>query len=218
MVLLIFDNPSQFILSHHREVLRLAGEHLWLVGISMLLAIVIGVPLGIFLTRRPGWKNLVLGTNSIIQTIPSLALFGLLLPLPWLGARADRLAIFALTLYALLPIIQNTYVGIIGIDPPVREAATAMGLTRRQLLWHVELPLASSVIVAGIRVATVSTVGLATIAAAIGAGGLGEFIFRGLNMVDNNVILAGAGPAAAIALGAYLLLGLLQRTLAPARH
>ena len=218
MLLLIFDNPGGFLLSHQREVLRLAGEHMWLVGVSMLLAIAIGVPLGIFLTRRPGWRNFVLGTNSVIQTIPSLALFGLLLPLPWLGARADRLAIFALTLYALLPIIQNTYVGITGIDPPVREAATAMGLTRRQLLWHVELPLASSVIVAGIRVATVTTVGLATIAAAIGAGGLGEFIFRGLNMVDNNVILAGAAPAAAIALVAYLLLGLLQRLLSPARR
>jgi osmoprotectant transport system permease protein len=218
MLVLIFDSPGKFMLSHKSEVLRLAGEHLWLVGTSMLLAIVIGVPLGIFLSRRPAWKNLVLGANSVIQTIPGLALFGLLLPLPWLGERADRLAIFALTLYALLPIIQNTYVGITGIDPPVREAATAMGLTRRQLLWHVELPLASPVIVAGIRVATVATVGLATIAAAIGAGGLGEFIFRGLNMVDNNVILAGAAPAAAIALGAYLLLGLLQRMLAPARH
>jgi osmoprotectant transport system permease protein len=154
----------------------------------------------------------------VIQTIPGLALFGLLLPLPWLGARADRLAIFALTLYALLPIIQNTYVGITGVDPPVREAATAMGLTRRQLLWKVELPLASNVIVAGIRVATVATVGLATIAAAIGAGGLGEFIFRGLAMVDNHVILAGAVPAALMALSAYWLLGLVQRLLSPARH
>jgi osmoprotectant transport system permease protein len=188
------------------------------VGTSMLLAIVIGVPLGIFLTRRPGWKNIVLGANSVIQTIPSLALFGLLLPLPWLGARADRLAIFALTLYALLPIIQNTYVGIAGVDPPVREAAEAMGLTRGQLLWHVELPLASNVIVAGIRVATVATVGLATIAAAVGAGGLGEFIFRGLALVDNSVILAGAIPAALMALTAYLLLGLLQRALARVRN
>jgi osmoprotectant transport system permease protein len=159
----------------------------------------------------------VLGINSVIQTVPSLALFGLLLPLPWLGARADRLAIFALTLYALLPIIQNTYVGITGVDPPVREAAIAMGLTRRQLLWHVELPLASNVIVAGIRVATVATVGLATIAAAIGAGGLGEYIFRGLAMVDNRVILAGAIPAALMALTAYALLGLLQRLLVRVR-
>jgi len=208
----------EYLVRHKQEVFISTAEHLWLVGVSMLLAIAVGVPLGIFLTRRPGWKTLVLGTNSVIQTIPSLALFGLLLPLPWLGARADRLAIFALTLYALLPVIQNTYVGITGVDAPVREAATAMGLTRRQLLWQVELPLASTVIVAGIRVATVATVGLATIAAAIGAGGLGQFIFRGLNMVDNRVILAGAVPAAAMALTAYLLLGLVQRLLVRRRH
>jgi osmoprotectant transport system permease protein len=207
-----------FFLSHEREVFRLAGEHLWLVGTSMILAIAIGVPLGIFLTRRPAWKNLVLGTNSVIQTMPSLALFGLLLPLPWLGARADRLAVFALTLYALLPIIQNTYVGITGVDAPVREAAIAMGLTHRQLLWKVEMPLASPVIVAGIRVATVLTVALATIAAAIGAGGLGELIFRGLAMVDNHVILAGAIPAAAMAISAHGLLGLLQRMLVRAHR
>jgi osmoprotectant transport system permease protein len=213
----IVNYKNEFIFTHKREVLALAAEHLWLVGVSMVLAIAIGVPLGIFLTRRPAWKGVVLGGNSVIQTIPGLALFGLLLPLPWLGARADRLAIFALTLYALLPIIQNTYVGITGVDPPVRDAATAMGLTRRQLLWQVELPLASSVIVAGIRVAAVATVGLATIAAAIGAGGLGEFIFRGLAMVDNHVILAGAVPAAAMALTAYGLLGILQRFLAPER-
>src|SRR5262249_3709861 len=162
----------QFFWNLRHDVFRLGAEHLWLVGTSMLLAIAIGVPVGIFLTRRPGWKNLVLGANSVIQTIPSLALFGLLLPLPWLGALADRLAIFALASTALLPINQNTYVGITGVAAPVREAAVAMGLTNRQLLWHVELPLASNVIVAGIRVATVATVGLATIAAAIGAGGL----------------------------------------------
>lgn len=213
----VFNLRNEFIFTHKREVLILAAEHLWLVGVSMALAISIGVPLGIFLTRRPAWKTLVLGSNSVIQTIPGLALFGLLLPLPWLGARADRLAIFALTLYALLPIIQNTYVGITGVDAPVRDAATAMGLTPRQLLWQVELPLALSVIVAGIRVAAVATVGLATIAAAIGAGGLGEFIFRGLAMVDNHVILAGAIPAAVMALTAYGLLGLLQRFLTPAR-
>jgi osmoprotectant transport system permease protein len=201
----------QFLVNHKREVLTLATEHLWLVGMSMLLAIAIGVPLGIFLTRHPGWKAAILGTNNVIQTIPSLALFGLLLPLPWLGARADRLAIAALTLYALLPIVRNTYVGITGIDPPVREAALGMGLTPGQLLWYIELPLASTVILAGIRVSTVITVGVATIAAAIGAGGLGEFIFRGLAMVDNNVILAGAIPAALMALGADLLLGSVQR-------
>src|SRR5260370_5890511 len=207
----------EFLLSHKHDVLTLAVEHLWMVGPCMLFALAIGVALGIFLTRRAAWKNLMLGSNSVIQTIPGLALFGLLLPLPWLGARADRLAVFALTLYALLPIIQNTYVGITGVDPPVREAATAMGLTRRQLLWKVGLPLASNVIVAGIRVATVATVGLATIAAAIGAGGLGEYIFRGLAMVDNRVILAGAIPAALIALTAYFLLRPLQRMLVRVR-
>ena len=132
---------------HHRhEVATLAAEHFWLVFISMLLATAIGVPLGILLTRRPKWKTLVLGANNVVQTIPSLALFGLLLPLPWLGVRADRLAIAALTLYALLPIVQNTYTGIVGIDASTREAASGMGLTSRQLLWHLELPLAFPVL------------------------------------------------------------------------
>jgi osmoprotectant transport system permease protein len=195
-----------FLLTHKREVATLTAEHLWLVGISMLLAILVGVPLGILLTRRPKWKAFVLGGTNVVQTIPSLALFGLLLPLPWLGARADRLAIIALALYALLPVVRNTYVGISGIDAPVREAAIAMGLTSGQLLWHVELPLALPVMLAGIRVAAVITIGVATIAAAIGAGGLGEFIFRGIAMVDNGVILAGAIPAALMALAADLLL------------
>lgn len=207
-----------FFVAHKREVLTLTGEHLWLVGISMLLAVVIGVPLGILLSRRPAWKSLVLGGSNIMQTIPSLALFGLLLPVPWIGARADRLAILALTMYALLPVIRNTYVGIAGVEAPVRDAAIGMGLTPRQLLWQVELPLASNVIVAGIRTATVITVGVATIAAAIGAGGLGEFIFRGLAMVDNNVILAGAVPAALMALSADLVLALIQRTLVRTHH
>lgn len=195
-----------FLLTHKREVATLTAEHLWLVGIAMLLAILIGVPLGILLTRRPRWKAFVLGSTNVVQTIPSLALFGLLLPLPWLGARADRLAIIALALYALLPVVRNTYVGISGISAPVREAAIAMGLTSGQLLWHVELPLALPVMLAGIRVAAVITIGVATIAAAIGAGGLGEFIFRGIAMVDNGVILAGAIPAALMALAADLLL------------
>ncbi|HWG51513.1 MAG TPA: ABC transporter permease [Candidatus Acidoferrales bacterium] len=203
----------EFFVAHKREIATLTGEHLWLVGISVILAVAIGMPLGILLTRRPGWKTVVLGSNSVVQTIPGLALFGLLLPLPWLGARADRLAIVALTLYALLPIIQNTYVGISEVAAPVREAALAMGLTNRQLLWQVELPLAANTIVAGVRVATVFAIGLATIAAAIGAGGLGEFIFRGLAMVNNNVILAGAIPAALMALIADGLLALLQHKL-----
>jgi osmoprotectant transport system permease protein len=207
-----------FLLTHKREVATLTGEHLWLVAVSMLLAVAIGVPLGILLTRQPKLKSVVLGSTNVIQTIPSLALFGLLLPLPWLGVRVDRLAITALALYALLPIVRNTYVGIMGISGAVREAAVAMGLTSGQLLWHVELPLASPVILAGIRTATVITIGVATIAAAIGAGGLGEFIFRGIAMVDNGVILAGAIPAALMALFADLLLGRLEKLLARRQH
>lgn len=184
----------------------------------MLLAIAAGVPLGILLTRKPRWKAAVLGSTNIIQTIPSLALFGLLLPLPWLGARADRLAIIALALYALLPIVRNTYVGITGISGSVREAAVAMGLTSWQLLWMVELPLGLPVILSGVRVAAVITVGVATIAAAIGAGGLGEFIFRGIAMVDNGVILAGAIPAALIALFADLSIGGLEKLMLRRRH
>ena len=207
-----------FFAVDRRQVLTLTAEHIWLAGIAMFLVVLIGVPLGILLSRRPRWRAVVLGGSNVIQTIPSLALFGLLLPVPWLGARADRLAILALTLYALLPVVRNTYVGISGIDPPVREAAIGMGLTPWQLLWHVELPLAADVIVAGIRTATVITIGVATIAAAIGAGGLGEFIFRGLAMVDNSVILAGAIPAALLAIGADLLLGAVQRRLLRVRH
>jgi osmoprotectant transport system permease protein len=207
-----------FLLTHKREVATLTGEHLWLVGVSMLLAVVIGVPLGILLTRQPKLKSVVLGSTNVIQTIPSLALFGLLLPLPWLGVRVDRLAITALALYALLPIVRNTYVGITGISEPVREAAVAMGLTSGQLLRHVELPLASPVILAGIRTATVITIGVATIAAAIGAGGLGEFIFRGIAMVDNGVILAGAIPAALMALLADTLLGGVEKLLVRRQH
>lgn len=200
-----------FLAKHKRELATLTGEHIWLVASSMILAIAIGVPLGILLTRRPRWRALVLGSSNVIQTIPSLALFGLLLPLPWLGVRADRITIAALTLYALLPIVRNTYVGISGVDTAVREAAVGMGLNSRELLWHVELPLGTPVMLAGIRVATVITIGTATIAAAIGAGGLGEFIFRGLAMLDNHVILAGAIPAALMALLADSLLGLLER-------
>jgi osmoprotectant transport system permease protein len=207
-----------FLLTHQREVLTLTAEHLWLVSISLLFAVAIGVPLGIILTRRPRWKAVVLGSTNVIQTIPSLALFGLLLPLPWLGARADRLAIVALALYALLPIVRNTFVGITGISAPVREAAVAMGLTSGQLLRLVELPLAAPVILAGIRVAAVITIGVATIAAAIGAGGLGEFIFRGIAMVDNGVILAGAIPAALMAIAADLLLGGVEKLLTRRRH
>jgi osmoprotectant transport system permease protein len=203
----------QFMLQNHTEVLELTLEHLWLVGISTLLAVLIGIPLGILITRWPALNKPVLGGANIIQTIPSLALFGFLLPAPWIGARADRLAILALALYALLPLIRNTYVGIQSVDPAVVEAGRGMGMTDRQLLFQVELPLSLGVIIAGVRVATVISVGLATIAAAIGAGGLGEYIFRGLAMVNNQVILAGAIPAAAMALLADVSLGWLEKRL-----
>jgi len=206
-------NLWQFILQNQAEVLELTLEHLWLVGISTLLSVLVGIPLGILITRWPTFKKPVLGGANVIQTIPSLALFGFLLPAPWIGARADRLAILALTLYALLPVIRNTYAGIKGVDPSVVEAGRGMGLTDRELLFQVELPLALGVIIAGVRVATVISVGLATIAAAIGAGGLGEYIFRGLAMVNNAVILAGAIPAACLALLADFSLGWLERKL-----
>jgi len=209
-------NVLQFVIQNHNEVLELTLEHLWMVVISTLFAVVIGIPLGILITRWPGWNKPVLGGANIIQTIPSLALFGFLLPLPWIGARSERLAILALTLYALLPLIRNTYAGIKGVDPAVVEAGRGMGMTDRQLLLQVELPLALGVIIAGVRVATVISVGLATIAAAIGAGGLGEYIFRGLAMVNNQLILVGAIPAAGLALLADVTLGWLERRLSPA--
>jgi osmoprotectant transport system permease protein len=209
-------NVLQFVIQNHNEVLELTLEHLWMVVISTLFAVVIGIPLGILITRRPGWNKPVLGTVNVIQVIPSLALFGFLLPVPWIGASSERLAVLALTLYALLPLIRNTYAGIKGVDPAVVEAGRGMGMTDRQLLWQVQLPLALGVIIAGVRVATVISVGLATMAGMSGAGGLGEYIYRGLSMVNNQVILAGAIPAAALALLADVTLGWLERRLSPA--
>jgi osmoprotectant transport system permease protein len=171
------------------------------------------VPVGIWLTRAERWARPVIAAANILQTIPSLAMFGFLLPLPWLGDRAARIAIVALTAYALLPILRNTYAGIRGIDPAVIEVARALGLTDWQRLTKVELPLAASFILAGLRTATVTCVGIATIAAAVGAGGLGELIFRGVASVDNRLVLAGAIPAALLALGADAVLGLLERRL-----
>jgi osmoprotectant transport system permease protein len=208
-------NILQFIVRNRTEVFELTAEHLWLVGASITLAVLIGIPLGILITRWPIFSKPVLGGANIIQTIPSLALFGFLLPAPWIGARADRLAILALTLYALLPLIRNTYTGIRGVDSAVVDAGRGMGMTDRQLLWQVQLPLALGVIIAGVRVAAVISIGLATIAAAIGAGGLGEYIFRGLAMVNNQVILAGAIPAAALAIIADTSLGWLEKRLSP---
>lgn len=204
-----------FLVSNRAEFISLSLEHLLLVGVSSGIAILIGVPLGILLTRRPRLGPPVLGFANIFQTIPSLALFGLLIPIPFIGGIGAGTAIVALVLYALLPIIRNTHAGIQGVDPAVREAGRGMGMTDRQLLFMVEVPLAFGVILAGIRVAIVIGVGVATIAAAIGAGGLGEFIFRGVAMVDDTLILAGAVPAALMALTADFLLGRLERRFAP---
>jgi len=207
-------NVIRFMLQNHSQLNDAIQEHLWLVGVSTALAMLIGIPLGTLIAHRPKFNKPVLASANIIQTIPSLALFGFLLPVPWLGDRSDRLAILALTLYALLPIIRNTYTGIRGVDPAVVEAGRGMGLTESQLLFQVELPLAVSVILSGVRIAIVISVGTATIAAALGAGGLGEFIFRGLAMVDDRVILAGAIPAAILALLADFGVGWLERRLA----
>jgi osmoprotectant transport system permease protein len=198
---------------HGWEIARLTFEHLWLTLSAMLLAAVIGLPLGILLTHKPTLARPVIGVANIVQTIPSLALFGLLLPVPWLGENAARLAIVALTGYALLPILRNTYAGIRSVDTELAGVADAMGMTPWQRLLKVELPLAASVILAGLRTATVTCVGVATIAAAIGAGGLGELIFRGVASVDNGLVLAGAIPAALLALAADALLGLLEKKL-----
>ena len=202
-----------FIINNWREVLSYTGEHLVLVIISVSSAVMIGLPAGVLVVRRAWLKRPALTLAGVLQTIPSLALFGFLIPLPFVGGIGARTAIIALALYALLPVVRNTVTGIEGVDQNVREAATAMGMTGRQILWQVELPLAASVILAGVRVATVISVGVATIAAAIGAGGLGTYIFRGLRQNDNALILAGAVPAALLALLADWLLGLLEARL-----
>jgi osmoprotectant transport system permease protein len=195
------------------EIIQHTGEHLALVGISTGLAILAGVPLGVLITRKSSLSLWILGFANIVQTIPILALFGLLIPLPFVGGIGGNTAIAALILYALLPIIRNTYVGITNVDPAVREAGRGMGMTDWQLLVQVEIPLALSVILGGIRVATVISVGVATIAAAIGAGGLGVFIFRGVAVVDHQLILAGAVPAALMAIAADAALAWLERSL-----
>ncbi len=193
------------------EMAELTAQHFVLVLVSISIAIAAGLPLGILISRKASLRTPVLGFANIMQTIPSLALFGFLIPIPFIGGIGKRTAIVALILYALLPILRNTLVGILSVDPAVRESAIAMGLTGRQLLWQVELPLAARTILAGIRVATVTTIGTATIAAAIGGGGLGVFIFRGIASVDTTQILAGAAPAALLALLADGGLGWLER-------
>jgi osmoprotectant transport system permease protein len=192
----------------------LTFEHLTLVVTAILIAIVIAVPLGVLLTRRAPWRSPVLGVANILQTIPSLALFGFLIPIPFIGGIGPRTAIVALVVYALLPILRNTLAGILGVDAAVRESAVAMGMTGSQILREVELPLAARTILAGIRVATVTTVGTATIAAAVGGGGLGVFIFRGVASLDTVQIFAGAIPAACIALISDGGLGWIERKLA----
>jgi osmoprotectant transport system permease protein len=208
---------ASFLRAHGWEIGRLTLEHLWLTLSAMLLAAGIGLPLGILLTRHERLARPAIAIANVIQTIPSLALFGLLLPVPWLGEDAARLAVLALTGYALLPILRNTYAGIRSVDPALLDVADAMGMTGRQRLVKVELPLAASVILAGLRTATVTCVGVATIAAAIGAGGLGELIFRGVASVDNGLVLAGAIPAALLALAADAGLGMLEKRLAVRR-
>ena len=208
---------SGFLQRYGAEIARLTFEHVWLTASAMLFAVAIGLPLGVWLTRHERWARPVLGIANVLQVIPSLALFGLLLPIPWLGERAARLAIVALVGYALLPILRNTYAGIRSVDAALLDVANALGMTGRQRLLKVELPIAASVILAGVRTATVTCVGVATIAAAIGAGGLGELIFRGVASVDNSLVLAGAVPAALLALCADGVLGLMEKRLAVRR-
>jgi osmoprotectant transport system permease protein len=198
-----------------RDILDLTLEHLFLVSLSMTIAAALAIPAGIMLTRRTFLQRWLLGFANIMQTVPSLALFGFLIPLPFLGGIGKHTAIVALVLYALLPILRNTLTGILSVDPAVRESAIAMGMTGRQLLWEVELPLATRTILAGLRIATVTTIGTATIAAAIGGGGLGVFIFRGLASVDTTLLLAGAVPAAVLAVAADRGLEWVEHKLSP---
>ncbi|MBW4572719.1 MAG: ABC transporter permease [Tolypothrix carrinoi HA7290-LM1] len=199
-----------FLIKYAPEILQHTLEHLFLVSIAIVIAILIGIPLGILITRITSLRQPILIIANILQTIPSLALFGLLIPVPFIGGIGATPAIVALTLYSFLPIIRNTYTGITNVDPAIREAGRGMGMTDTQLLLQVEIPLAMQVILAGVRVATVIAIGIATIAAAIGAGGLGELIFRGISVVNNDLILAGAIPAAIIALIADFAIGWLE--------
>jgi len=199
------------------ELLQLTGQHLLIVAIAVTIAIAAGVPLGTFAHRRRRLGGIALRITDVVQTIPSLAMFGFLIPLPLIGGIGARPAIVALVLYSLLPIVRSTLVGLDRVDANVREAATAMGMTDRQLLWGVELPLATPAIVAGIRIASVTAIGVATIAAAVGGGGLGTLIFRGVSMVDTRLILSGALPAALLAIAADLVLTQVERYFARRR-
>jgi osmoprotectant transport system permease protein len=207
-------NWYEFLLKNRGEVFERLVEHMGLVGASMAISLVVGFPLGIALVGRARLQRWVIGAANVVQTIPSLALFGFLIPVPWIGGVGASTAIVALSLYALLPILRNTSTGIAEVDAAVVESARAMGMTPGQVLWRVQLPLAAPVLLAGIRVATAMCIGITTIAAAIGAGGLGVFIFRGLAMVNNQVILAGAIPAAGLAIAVDSGLGYFQRSVA----
>jgi osmoprotectant transport system permease protein len=207
-------NWYDFLLRNRAEVIQRTGEHIGLVATAMAIALIIGLPLGVALVRRRTLQRWVFGVTNVVQTIPSLALFGFLIPVPWIGGVGASTAIVALALYALLPILRNTCTGIEEVDAAVIESARGMGMTPRQVLWQVELPLAAPVLLAGVRLAAAISIGITTIAAAIGAGGLGVFIFRGVAMVNNQVILAGAIPAALLAVLADFGLGALQRKVA----
>src|SRR2546430_4258844 len=201
----------EFLKANWADILSHIGQHLWLVFISIAIAVAIALPVGILITRRQRLRAPVLAIANVMQTIPSLALFGFLIPLPFIGGIGPRTAIVALVFYALLPIIRNTVTGILGIDASVREAAVAMGMTDRQVLFQVELPLAMSVILTGVRVAVVITIGVAIIAAGVGAGGLGEYILRGLRLNDKRLLLAGAGASGLVGPAADFGFGVIEK-------
>lgn len=202
----------QFLKYRGPEIFKLTGEHMKITGVAVFLAILVGVPLGIYITKNKKVTNVILSTANIFQTLPSLALFGLIIPIMGIGFKP---AIFVLFLYALLPIIKNTYIGINNIDPSIIEAGRGMGMTKTQILTMVEIPLALPIIMGGIRISTVINIGTATIAALIGAGGLGEFIFKGISMGNNNLILAGAIPTALLAISVDFILGIVEKKLTP---
>jgi osmoprotectant transport system permease protein len=204
-------NLYSFFLNNSSELLASTLQHLLLASVSTLIACAIGIPLGIWLTRRPEFSKPIIGFASVVQTIPSLALLGFLIPIPFIGGIGPRSAIVALSLYSLLPVISSTHAGIKGIDRSVIEAGRGMGMNQKQLLTQVEIPLAGGVILSGIRVAMVLAIGIATVAALIGAGGLGTYIFRGISMLDHTLILAGAIPSAMLALSADMILAIIQR-------
>lgn len=202
----------QFLQYRGPEIFKLTGEHMKITGVAVLLAILVGVPLGIYITKNKKVSNVILNTANIFQTLPSLALFGLIIPIMGIGFKP---AIFVLFLYALLPIIKNTYIGINSIEPSIIEAGRGMGMTKTQILTMVEIPLALPIIMGGIRISTVINIGTATIAALIGAGGLGDFIFKGISMGNNNMILAGAVPTALLAISVDFILGIVENKLTP---